>query len=507
MSFLFLNVEFLFLLNICLLIIFILSSNLFSSFRYLLELKSLRVDYLVRNLVNFSVFFFFTLINLLFYLYDKRFFWFDLMVYNDNFIIFSKFLVLFSASLILIFSTSYFHFEVTFKSFEYFILFLLSVLGMFFLLSSNDFLSLYLTIELQSLALYVLASFKQNSILSIEAGLKYFILGTFSSGLLLFGISFIYGFTGLTNFFEIDLLFQQNFNLRSDPLVSLGILFFLAAIMFKFTAVPFHMWAPDVYHGSPTIITFFFSMTPKIVFFSLLLRLVLLVFSGFELHYKVMFFFCSFLSLLIGSLASLYQNKLKRLLAYSSISNVGYALVALLCGQIEALTSGFFFFLVYIFVLTGIFSVLLGLRQFHNFFKVTNIYSFLGVLNSNSLLGFILVINLFSLLGLPPLAGFLSKFYLFFNMIGSEFFLLFFVSVLSSILSAAIYLKMVRLVLFNKYNNIFFYVPVQREFAIIMAITLIFNFFIFFYSGIILKLIYNIILAALKLSIVYPFIF
>ena len=150
---------------------------------------------------------------------------------------------------------------------------------------------------------------------------------------------------------------------------------------------------------------------------------------------------------------------------------------------------------------------MLGLRNFHNFFKITNIYSFLGVLNSNSLLGFILVINLFSLLGLPPLAGFLAKFYLFFNMIGSEFFFLFFISVLSSILSAAIYLKMVRLVLFNKYNNIYFYIPLQREFAVIIAITLIFNIFVFFYSGIILKLIYNGILTALKLSIVYPFIF
>ena len=149
-----------------------------------------------------------------------------MLVYNDNFIIFSKVLVLFSATLVLLFSVSYFLFEITFKSFEYFLLFLLSLFGMFFLLSSTDFLSLYLTIELQSLALYVLASFKQNSIFSIESGLKYFILGTFSSGLLLFGISFLYGFTGLTNFFEIDSLFQQNFSLRNDPLVSLGILFF-----------------------------------------------------------------------------------------------------------------------------------------------------------------------------------------------------------------------------------------------------------------------------------------
>ena len=341
----FLNAELLFLFNIFILIFFVLITGCFSKFQSLINFKSGMVFYLLRNLISFSVFVFVSLVNLLFYFYDKRFFWFDLMVYTDNFVLVSKIFVLFTASLVMIFSLSYFSFEITFKSFEYFVLFLLSLVGMFFLLSCTDFLSLYLTIELQSLALYVLASFKQNSIFSIEAGLKYFILGTFSSGLLLFGVSFIYGFTGLTNFFEIDLLFQQNFGLRSDPLVSLGILFFLAALMFKFTAVPFHMWAPDIYHGAPSIITFFFSLTPKIVFFALLLRLVMLVFSGFEIHYRVVFFLCAFLSMFLGSLASLYQNKFKRLLAYSSISNVGYALVALLCGQVEGLLADFFFLL------------------------------------------------------------------------------------------------------------------------------------------------------------------
>lgn len=503
----FLNAELLFLLNIFILIFFVLTTGCFTKFQSLINFKTGVVIYLLRNLISFSVFVFFSLINLLFYFYDKRFFWFDLMVYNDNFVLVSKILVLVTASLVMIFSLSYFSFEITFKSFEYFVLFLLSLVGMFFLLSCTDFLSLYLTIELQSLALYVLASFKQNSIFSIEAGLKYFILGTFSSGLLLFGVSFIYGFTGLTNFFEIDLLFQQNFGLRSDPLVSLGILFFLAALMFKFTAVPFHMWAPDIYHGAPSIVTFFFSLTPKIVFFSLLLRLVMLVFSGFEIHYRVVFFLCAFLSMFLGSLASLYQTKFKRLLAYSSISNVGYALVALLCGQVEALVSGFFFFVVYVFVVSGLFSLLLGLRQFNNFFKLANVLNFFGVLNSNLLLGFVFIINLFSLLGLPPLAGFLAKFYLFLNTVGSEFFILFYLSVLSSIFSAAIYLKLIRLVLFNKYSNIFLYVPFRREFAVILMFTLVFNLFIFFQAGFLFKLVYNLVLSSLKLYIVYPFVF
>ena len=217
---------------------------------------------------------------------------------------------------------------------------------MFFLISSNDFLSLYLSVEFQSLALYVLAAFKQNSLFSIEAGLKYFILGTFSSGLLLFGASILYGFTGTFNFNELDLIFQFNNVFKDDYLFKLGLLFFFSSLMFKFTAAPFHMWAPDVYHGSPTIVTFFFSLTPKIIFLGLFIRLVFLVFSPFEVFFRFIFFLSGFFSLLIGSLASIYQIKLKRLLAYSSISNIGYILMALFCAQVEALTSAFLFFLV-----------------------------------------------------------------------------------------------------------------------------------------------------------------
>ena len=334
----------------------------------------------------------------------------------------SKLLDLLSTFFVFYLSNSYLKSESILKSFEYFLIISLSLLGMFFLVSSNDFLSLYLTVEFQSLALYVLAAFKQNSLFSIEAGLKYFILGTFSSGLLLFGAYLLYGFTGTLNFSELDLIFQFNTIFKDDYLFKLGLLFFFSSLMFKFTAAPFHMWAPDVYHGSPTIITFFFSLTPKIIFLGLFTRLVLLVFSPFEIFFKFIFFLAGFFSLLIGSLASIYQIKLKRLLAYSSISNVGYILMALSCAQIEALTSSFLFFFVYIFTLSSIFAVILGLRYFHNEIKIKNIFELIGILNFNFSLALVLILSLFSLLGLPPLSGFLVKFYLFFSALGSEFF-------------------------------------------------------------------------------------
>jgi NADH-quinone oxidoreductase subunit N len=459
------------------------------------------------QIVGFLFFLFAILFLLIFALFDKRFFFFDFTFFSDNFILLAKSVSLVSTFFLIFLSNSYLKSESILKSFEYFILFVLSLLGMFFLLSSNDFLSLYITVEFQSLALYVLASFKQNSLFSIEAGLKYFILGTFSSGLLLFGASLLYGFSGTLNFNELDMLFQFNTIFRNDYLFKLGLLFFFSSLMFKFTAAPFHMWAPDVYHGSPTIVTFFFSLTPKIIFLALFTRLVLLVFSSFEIYFKFIFFFCGFFSLLIGSLASIFQIKLKRLLAYSSISNVGYVLMVLSCAQVEALTSSFLFFFVYIVTVAGIFSVILGLRYYHNNLKLKNIFELMGILNFSFPIAFVMIINLFSLLGLPPLAGFFAKFYLFFNAISSEFYFFLYLSILSSIFSAVIYLRLIRLVLFNKYNNIFFYKPITSDFSVLLSFLFLFNFFIFFYASEFFQVLYVGVINFFKVFLVFYFIF
>jgi NADH-quinone oxidoreductase subunit N len=369
---------------------------------------------------------------------------------------------------------------------------------MFCLISSNDFLSLYITVEFQSLALYVLAAFKQNSLFSIEAGLKYFILGTFSSGLLLFGASVLYGFTGTLNFSELDLIFQFNTVFRDDYLFKLGLLFFFSSLMFKFTAAPFHMWAPDVYHGAPTIVTFFFSVVPKIVFLGLFLRLTVLVFSSFELYFKFIFFLCGFLSLLVGSLASILQIKVKRLLAYSSIANVGYLLMVLSCAQIEALTSSLLFFIIYLFTVSGIFAVILALRYWYQNMKLKSIFELMGVLNFNFSVAIVFILNLFSLLGLPPLAGFFVKFYLFFSALGSEFFFFLYISILASIFSAVIYLRLIRLVLFNKYNNVFFFRPLSADFSILIAVLILLNLIFLIYPSEFFRSFYVIIINLFK---------
>jgi NADH-quinone oxidoreductase subunit N len=459
------------------------------------------------QIVHFIIFSCIIICFLIFSLVNKRVFFFDINFFSDDFILFVKFMAVLATLFVIFFSSPYLKNETILKTYEYFVLILLSLLAMFFLLSSNDFLSLYIAVEFQSLALYVLAAFKQNSLFSIEAGLKYFILGTFSSGLLLFGASLLYGFTGTLNFLELDMLFQFNVVFKDDLLFKLGLLFFFSSLMFKFTAAPFHMWAPDVYHGSPLIITFFFSLTPKIIFLGLFVRLVLLLFSPFEVYFKFIFFLCGFFSLLIGSLASIYQVKLKRLLAYSSISNVGYILMALSCAQVEALTSSLLFFLIYTFIMAGIFSVLLNLRYFNNNFKLKTIFELLGVINYSFPLAMLFVFNLFSLLGLPPFAGFLGKFYLFFSAIGSEFFFFLYLSILGSIFSAVIYLRMIRLIIFNKYNNVVFYKLIDYTASLTISILILFNIFIFCYSTEIFEVFYAMVINFFKTFFVLSFVF
>jgi NADH-quinone oxidoreductase subunit N len=366
---------------------------------------------------------------------------------------------------------------------------------------------LYISIEFQSLTLYILAALKQNSLFSIEAGLKYFILGTFSSGLLLFGISLLYSVTGILNFSELSCFFQFDLFLKNDYLFKIGLLFFFSALMFKFSAAPFHMWSPDVYHGAPTILTFFFSTTPKLAFLAVFIRLTLLLFAPFESYFQFLFFLCGLFSLLIGSLASIYQTKVKRLLAYSSISNVGYILLGLCIGQVESFVSSFLFFFVYILSVSSIFIILLGVRYFFNNFEIRTVFEFMSVLNFNFVLALISIFGLFSLLGLPPLAGFLVKFYLFFLALGSEFYFFLYLSIMGSILSAVVYLRIIRLMLFNKYNNIFFFRPVSFLVSISGSFFLLFNFFFFFFSTDFFIIVFNIIISLTKVFFVSKYIF
>jgi len=443
------------------------------------------------GLFFFSIFVFVLLTEALF---NKRFYFFDFTFSVDNFILLVKNFVFLSVFFVFVLSVNYFQYDSIFKSFEYCILVFLSVFGMFLLLSCNDFLTLYVTLEFQSLVLYVLAALKQNSLFSIEAGLKYFLLGTFASGLLLFGSSLIYGLTGSLNFIELNTIFEFGTILQIDYLFKLGILFFFSALFFKFSAGPFHMWSPDVYHGAPTILTFFFSITPKIIFLALLVRINILLFSSFEFYSQFLFFVSGLFSLTIGSLASIYQVKLKRLLAYSSITNVGYLLMALSSGQVEGFSSAFIYIFFYIFALSGIFSILLGVRYFFNNFEFKSVFEFMGLLNINFFVSILIILSFFSLLGLPPFAGFIGKFYLFFVSISSELFFFLYLSIIASILSAVIYLRVIRLVLFNKYNNLFFLRPFSFSVAILSSFLGLINLLIFFFPNNFFILFFNSIL-------------
>lgn len=353
---------------------------------------------------------------------------------------------------------------------------------MLLLVSSIDFISMYLTIELQSLCFYVIASFKRNSEFSTEAGIKYFILGAFSSGLLLFGFSLIYGFTGTTNILQLSNIFicgvqQMWISTGSLRACELGMIFILVGFLFKLTAVPFHMWAPDVYEGAPTSVTAFFSIAPKIAILGIFLRIFLEGFYNFMSPWQKVIIFCSFCSMLFGSLAAMAQNKIKRLLAFSSISHVGFLLIGFSCGTLEGLQSLIFYLVIYILMTINIFAIILSpiRRNFTN--KIQHIkYStdFAMLSKTNSLLAFTLCINLFSMAGIPPLAGFYSKAFLFFAAISSSLYILAVIGILTSVISCFYYIRIIKIIYFEKTKNWSSFYRISKE----NSITLGFSFFI-----------------------------
>jgi proton-translocating NADH-quinone oxidoreductase chain N len=382
------------------------------------------------------------------------------------------------------------------QAFEYMILLLLSTGSMLFMISSYDFLSFYLTLELQSLCFYVLAASKRNSEFSTEAGLKYFLLGAFSSGIFLFGCSMIYGFTGLTNFGDLAKIFtgsQEGFTSLSGQStgVIIGIVFLAVGFLFKLTAAPFHMWAPDVYEGSPTPFTAFFSIVPKIALFAVFLRLFFWSFYDFMLPWQKILLFCSLASMSVGALAALGQHKIKRLLAYSSVGHVGYLLIGICCATSEGFEAFLIYLLIYVFMTINLFAIILSCQESHHDFEKekTGTYhlkyiSDLGMLGQmNPVLAFTLTCTLFSMAGIPPLAGFCSKFYLFFAALSSSLYFLAFFGVLTSVVSCFYYIRMIKIMYFEKPTQFIAYQSMDREKSILLGITLFFMIFFFFYPS------------------------
>tara|TARA_Y100001936_G_scaffold33994_1_gene32053 strand:- start:4736 stop:6151 length:1416 start_codon:yes stop_codon:yes gene_type:complete len=325
---------------------------------------------------------------------------------------------------------------------EYPILILCSILGMMVMISSNDLIVFYIGLELQSLSLYVLAAFNRDQIKSSEAGLKYFVLSALSSGLLLYGCSLIYGFSGTTNFDQISNLMNND-----QYGLTFGIVFILVGLAFKISAVPFHMWAPDVYEGSPTSVTLFFAVAPKIAALTVIIRFLYVPFVNVIEQWQLIIIFLSLASMIFGAVAAIGQKNLKRLIAYSSIGHMGYALAGLCVGTNQGIQSSILYISIYIVMNLGFFSCLFMLKRNNTYFE--NIDDLSGLSKNHPLISLSLMIVLFSLAGIPPLAGFFAKFYIFKAILDQSMYYLAIIGLLTTVIAAFYYLRIIKIMYFD----------------------------------------------------------
>ena len=348
--------------------------------------------------------------------------------------------------------------------FEYAILVLLATLGMMAMVSANDLMSLYVGLELQSLSLYVLAAIKRDDSKATEAGLKYFVLGALSSGLLLYGASLVYGFTGHTNLQQIVLAIADEG--RSIGLI-FGMVFLLSGVAFKISAVPFHMWTPDVYEGAPTPVTAFFATAPKVAAMALMVRLVTDTFQGITSDWQQVIIFLSIASMVLAAFAAIGQKSIKRLIAYSSIGHVGFALVGLSSGTQVGVEGVAIYMAIYVAMTVGLFACLLSLRTENG--AVETIDELAGAAQKRPFVAAVMAIIMFSLIGMPPLAGFFAKWHAFLAAIDAHLYVLAVIGVLASAVSAFYYLRVVKVMYFDEPVRDFETVP--AELNIIMAVS------------------------------------
>ena len=359
----------------------------------------------------------------------------------DEFSSFLKILILGSSAFALFFTNQYIK-DNKIDKFEYPILIIAAILGMFVMVSSNNLIGLYLGIELQSLSLYVLAALNRDSVKSTEAGVKYFVLGALSSGLLLYGCSLIYGFTGSTNYFVIAEKFTSG-NLA----LSFGLVFILVGLAFKISAVPFHMWTPDVYEGSPTSVTAFFALAPKVAGFGAIIRILYVAFGNVFLEWQSILIFISIGSMILGAVAAIGQTNIKRLMAYSSISHMGYGLAGLTTGINEGISASILYIFLYVVMNIGSFVCILLMKRKNIYLE--NIRDLSGLSKNHPIIAFSFTVILFSLAGIPPLAGFFAKFYVFMAVIKSNLFALAIIGLITSVISAFYYLRIIKIIYFD----------------------------------------------------------
>ncbi len=357
---------------------------------------------------------------------------------------------------------------------EYSVLVLLSTLGMLMLISAADLIALYLGLELMSLPLYVMAASHRGSLRSTEAGLKYFVLGALSSGMLLYGASLIYGFTGTVSFTGIAQVAAQG-----GVGLIFGLVFLFAGFCFKAAAVPFHMWTPDVYEGAPTPVTAFFAAAPKVAAIAMFVRATVVAFPGITSEWQQILVFVAIASTLLGSFAAIGQRNFKRLMAYSSIGHMGYALIGLAAGTPEGVQGVLLYMAIYITMTLGVFAVILAMRRSTG--MVESIDQLAGLGRTHPTMAFLLAMLLFSMAGVPPLAGFFAKFYVFLAAIKAGLYVLAIIGVLASVVGAYYYLAIVKIMYFDEAVEGFYAMPI--ELRIVLAVCGLFNILFFVYPG------------------------
>ncbi len=361
---------------------------------------------------------------------------------RDSYANFIKILIL-SASIFILYSSQLFIKDNNIAKFEYPIIILLSILGMFFMVSSNDLILFYLGLELQSLSLYVLAAIDRDNIRSTESGVKYFVLSALSSGLLLYGCSLLYGFTGSTNFENI------NSQLNSENIGSIfAMVFILVGLAFKVSAVPFHMWTPDVYEGSPTSITSFFAVAPKVAGLAVIIRFMQTPFANVLIEWQSIIIFISVASMILGAVAAIGQKNIKRLMAYSSIGHIGYALAGVATGTTSGYMSSLVYMTIYVVMNVGAFACIFLMKKDGKYTE--EIKELSGISKNHPLIAISFLIILFSLAGIPPLGGFFAKFYVFMSVIESEMYVLAVIGLLTTVISAFYYLRIIKIIYFDK---------------------------------------------------------
>jgi len=455
--------------------------------------------FMEKSKYNYNIteeFLFFSLIILFFTLlltfsildYENRILFQGLIIIDQG-VTFVKLFCIVISSVCLIISSDYLK-RSRLGCFEFFILFLICVWGTMFFVSSLDLFSLFLALEIQGICFYALVSMNRASGYCAESGIKYFILGAFSSGILIFGISMIYGSTGTTNMLsifhmlrnlEMETVFQNSFSLNqsSSPLVAqnakllLGIFFLLVGFLFKVTAVPFHMWAPDIYEGAPFATVVFISTVPKIAVFFIFSKLVGFYFADVEFLWKHLFVISGGLSIFFGTFLAIRQYKTKRFLAYSSITHMGYILVGLSTGTFEGIKFSMIYVVIYVITLLNMWA-LISIMENNYGQKIDSLLDFGGIFYKNKLIGWNLIITLFSLSGLPPFIGFFAKYFILSSLIHSSMYIIAVLIILSSLFSIYYYVKVIKIIIYDsKHKLLVIEQPVNHSISIISSLSLL----------------------------------